>query len=132
MTLAFILPMPGCPSWNGRWSGEGQLYAVTCSFTSLKARAKAQQILTKGYYSYGWSDGWRAGIEVKEVSSAEVRQLRKRSAGFLSYDWMVDSILRHGAIYADHEVPKTDVASTPLEDAAVSTAPVTVDLDCPF
>ena len=104
--------MPGCPSWNGRWSGEATLYAIIKNFSSRKAKAKAQEILSKGHYSYGWSDGWRASIQVREVSAGEVRSIRKKSKGFCGYDWMVESILKHGKILADHEVK--DEAPAPV------------------
>ena len=28
-TLAFVLTMPNIGSWNGKWSGEGNFYAIT-------------------------------------------------------------------------------------------------------
>jgi hypothetical protein len=111
MKLVFTLSMPGCASWNGRWSGAGKLYAIVRGFNGKKGREKAQAILTKGYFSYGWSDGWRAGISVKEVTQSEVRQIRRTAQGFCGYDWMVDSIVNHGAIYAStDEIPKQEVA----------------------
>lgn len=100
MTLAFILTMPGCGSWNGKWSGEGQLFAATRKVNDTTAA----RILTRGYYSYSWTDGWRAGIEVKAVKGNELRKLRKHSQGFCGYDWMIDSILERDSIKADHEI----------------------------
>jgi len=114
MTLAFILSMPGRSSWNGRWSGEDRCYAITKVFKSKAQIEKAREILQRGYYSYGWSDGWRAGIQVKDLSQVEATKLRRKSAGFCGYDWMVDSILRHGAIYASQdEIPKAEVEVSP-------------------
>ena len=104
MYLAFILSMPGCPSWNGKWSGEGRLFCIVRKFDSQKAQAKAAEIAAKGYYSYGWSDGWRAGIEVKVVDGQEARKLKAKSAGFNGYDWMVNTIIDYGKPMADHEV----------------------------
>lgn len=109
MTLVFTLSMPGRASWNGRWSGEDRIYAITKNFTTKKGKEKAAKILADGYYSYRWSDGWAAGISVKEVTSQEARKIRKKSQGFCGYDWMVDSIMAHGAIYASHdEIPKQE------------------------
>ncbi len=109
MKIAFILSMPGSPSWNRRWSGEGNLYAIIQSFTGKKGAAKAEEILTKSYYSYGWSDGWRASIKVKQVDAAEAKKIKTASRGFCGYEWMVESILSHGAIYASHdEIPKEE------------------------
>jgi hypothetical protein len=104
MKLAFILTMPGCPSWNGKWSGEGRLYCIVRSFSTNKGKELAAQIAAKGYYSYGWSDGWRAGIQVKVVDAAEARKLKSKSVGFNGYDWMVDTIINYGKPMADHEV----------------------------
>ena len=28
MLIAFVLTMPGKGSWNGKWTGEGNLYAI--------------------------------------------------------------------------------------------------------
>lgn len=112
MTLLFTLSMPGNNSWNGRWSGQGKAYTVTRKFSGKKGAAKAQAILDKGYYGYSFGDGWRAGIEVKCVGAAEIRAARKASRGFCGYDWMVDSILSHGAIYASHDqIPKEAAAA---------------------
>jgi len=88
MLLQFTLSMPRVRTWNGRWSGEGRNY---CLFRSVNAE-KANKILDKGYYTYSWGDGWRAGITVEPV------RRRSRSDGFCGYDWMVDSIVKHGTI----------------------------------
>lgn len=98
MKLAFSLSMPGCNSWNGKWSGEGRRYVIVKSFVSKKSQVKAQEILDKGYYRYDFGDGWAAGITVKEVDNMEARKLKKTSEGFSGYDWMVTSILDHGVI----------------------------------
>jgi hypothetical protein len=103
MYLVFSLSMPGCPSWNGRWSGEGRLYAIVKSFSSKKGVLHAEEILKQKFFSYGWSDGWRACVEVSICDTSKARQIRKRSAGFCGYDWMVNSILCRGYIKADHE-----------------------------
>jgi len=43
---------------------------------------------------------WGAAVAVNEVSSAEAANLRTKSNGFCGYEWMVDSILKHGRILA--------------------------------
>lgn len=98
--LVYELSMPGVASWNGRWSGEDRCYAIVKTIRpTLKHRAKCQGIADKGYYSFGWSDGWRASVSVRIVDGKEARKIRSKSNGFCGYDWMVDSIERHGAIY---------------------------------
>ena len=104
MILAFQLSMPNCASWNGRWSGEGRKYVIVKTFRGKKAVEKAEAILAKGYYHYSWSDGWGAGITVKEVNSSQAAKLRKESQGFSGYDWMVTTICDYGQPMADHEV----------------------------
>lgn len=103
MILSFKLTMPNRGSWNGGWSGEGNLYVITKTFRG-KAVEKAEKILAGGYYHYSWSDGWGAGIYVREVDSREAARLRKHSKGFCGYDWMVDTIIKYGKPLATHEI----------------------------
>ena len=92
--VCFELSMPSMASWNGRWSGEDKLYAV---IRSLKTLPK------KDYYSYEWSDGWRAGVSVRQVDSKEAAKIRRNSSGFCGYDWMVTSIIDRGKIETSEE-----------------------------
>lgn len=99
MILAFTLSMPGCPSWNGKWSGEGRKYVITQTFSSSrKGVEKANRILKEGYYDYSFSDGWCAGVDVTLVDAKQAAKLRKESAGFCGYDWMVNSIIQYNEI----------------------------------
>lgn len=89
--------MPGRNSWNGKWSGEGSVYAIIKPIPKGKPwREKADELLAKRYFSHSWSDGWRASITVTECDGAQARKMRKRSKGFYGYDWMVANILDHG------------------------------------
>lgn len=108
MKVAFTLSMPNKGSWNGRWSGEGKSYVIIRSLPKLHA----QKALAKSSYYYRWDDGWGASVGVREVGAGEARILKKHSAGFCGYDWMVDSIIAYGAIYADHQIPET---TSPIE-----------------
>lgn len=96
MWLCFTLTMPNVGSWNGRWSGEGNYYAVVRNFRSQKAIAAAQ--LLESYYHYNFGDGWSAGIHVTEVDGKEVRRIKRKSKGFCGYEWMIDSIIQNGKI----------------------------------
>jgi len=101
--------MPNVASWDGKWSGEGNLYTIIEKFRpTLKHEAKARELISKGSWYYRWSDGWGARITVKEVSPKEARTIRRKSKGFCGYDWMVKSILNYGEIYADHQIPKPE------------------------
>lgn len=101
MILASTLSMPGCTSWNGRWSGEGKLYAKTRTFSTLTTIAKAKALAETGYYRYSFGDGWVAGVSVKQVDAAEARRINKASQGFFGYDWMIESLIRTGKIESE-------------------------------
>ena len=95
--LAFELTMPGCPSWNGRWSGERDRHVLVQPLgRTAKSVAKAAKVLAGAPYTHRWSDGWRASIDVRIVDGVEARKLRKQSSGFCGYDWMVKNIMLHG------------------------------------
>ena len=89
MLVEFKLDMPNRGSWNGKWSGEGNYYAI---IKNLK-KDVAMKILEKESYSYFWDDGWSASIEVRHVDGKEAAKLRKKTKGFRNYDWMVRSII---------------------------------------
>jgi len=109
MRLSFVLSMPNVASWNGKWTGEGTLYAKVINFgRSKKANEKAQAILEYGYYCYDFGDGWSAGISVKKVSPNESAMIRRKSKGFYGYDWMIDSIRSGGKIIAPSDRVKVE------------------------
>ena len=98
MNLAFILSMPNVASWNGKWSGSDSLHAVVRKVSDAKKhQAKYGTLIGKSFY-YNFGDGWGASVDVKSVTSQEVRQIRKSSKGFCGYEWMIDEILDHGRI----------------------------------
>lgn len=86
----FELSMPCNNSWNGKWSGEGAAYTVARQLTDEKYAA------LKAYYTYRFGDGWVAAVSVRKAASRE-----KVSNRFCGYDWMIDSILKRGAITHD-------------------------------
>lgn len=94
--FAFTLNMPNVGSWNGRWSGERDLYL---KFRSLKN--KDAESLKEGSYYYNFGDGWGASVQVSIIDSKEKQRLQRKSKGFAGYDWMIDSILNHGKIVAE-------------------------------
>lgn len=101
MLLCFKLSMPNVGSWNGKWTGENTLYARVINFgRSEKENEKARAILDKGYYHYNFGDGWAAGIYVSQVDAKEAASIRRRSAGFSGYDWMIQSIKDNNKIQA--------------------------------
>jgi hypothetical protein len=100
--IAFILTMPGNNAWDGKWSGGGRLWAEVRTL----APGDADRILEKPSYDYDFGDGWYARVSVKSVDADEARALMEKSEGFHGYDWMIDRIISHGKILADHQLPK--------------------------
>jgi hypothetical protein len=100
MNICFTLTMPNRSSWNGKWSGEKNLYAVVRRFSNSKAGTeKAKKILSGGSYYHAWSDGWGACVSAREVDSKESTKIKRQSKGFYGYDWMIDNIISHGSCY---------------------------------
>ena len=98
MNLVFTLSMPNNNSWNGKWSGADNYYAVVRSVGSAKKTVeKYTPIVGKAFY-YNFGDGWGASVCVRLAEKGEVRKIRAKSRGFCGYDWMVDEIMRHGRI----------------------------------
>lgn len=94
MIIEFKLSMPNRGSWNGRWSGENDYYAIIKNIQ----KDKAEKILERNGYSYYWNDGWSAYITVRQVDSKEAQRLRKKIKGFCNYDWMVRAIINDNEI----------------------------------
>ena|SRR3990167_5839835 len=98
MNLAFTLSMPSRASWNGRWSGQDRPYVIVRKFgSSKKTQERYAPLIGKAFY-YNFGDGWGASVSVREIIGKEVTAIRKKSAGFCGYDWMIEEILQHGRI----------------------------------
>ena len=106
MTLCFELSMPTSASWNNRWSGENDFYALLKSTGSKEEMEKFKE-LSGGCWTYRWDDGWSACITARIVNSKEWKKISRKSKGFCGYEWMVESILKHGEIILEEsEVSK--------------------------
>lgn len=88
--VIFELSMPGNNSWNGKWSGEESTYTVTRRLTEKKFED------LKPRYTYSFGDGWVAAVAIRQAKPRE-----KVTDRFCGYEWMIDSIIRRGAITAD-------------------------------
>ena len=98
-TLIFELTMPSNNAWNGRWSGDEKCHAKV-----LRVDEKKANELDGTSHIYNFGDGWVARVNVCISSSrTETIEVKKRSAGFCGYDWMVDEILRFGRILKMNE-----------------------------
>ena len=95
--IIFTLSMPNRGSWNGRWSGEDRVYARI-----FRNNDVPKDIIGKDFY-YNWDDGWCACVSVTKVDSKEAAKIRKKSAGFCGYDWMIRSIIKNGEIIVGEE-----------------------------
>jgi hypothetical protein len=97
MTLvAFELSMPGVASWNGHWSGEERLHV--CVVNLGRNADAAQKIIEGSPYFYSFGGGWAASVSARLVDATGARRLRRQSAGFAGYDWMIEEIRSHGRI----------------------------------
>lgn len=93
--IIFTLSMPNRGSWNSRWSGEDRVYARIFHNNDVP-----KDIIGKDFY-YNWDDGWCACVSVTKVDSKEAAKIRKKSAGFCGYDWMIRSIIKNGEIIVE-------------------------------
>ena len=109
MLVSFTLTMPNVNSWNGKWSGDQDLYCIIKNFSNTKKSKERLESLL-GYYTYSFGDGWVAAINVRLVVSGEARKLRTKSKGFCGYEWMCESILNFGCIKSPSQIGgKTNV-----------------------
>lgn len=88
--VIFQLSMPSNNSWNGKWSGEENVYTIA------KAMPEAKAAALKPRYTYSFGDGWVAAVKVRYANPRE-----KVTNKFCGYEWMIDSILKRDAITAD-------------------------------
>ena len=102
MLLSFELTMPNKGSWNGQWSGQDKKYFVIRNiskrFFDKQEHFKTLKEKNWDSWYYSWNDGWGANIRVEIIDASQARQRRKISAGFWSYEWMVESIIHCGDI----------------------------------
>lgn len=95
MLISFTLGMPNVGSWNGKWSGEKDYYAQV---RSVKPSEETEAILKQKRFYYSFGDGWCASVRAERTDSKEAAKIRRKSKGFCSYDWMIDSIIEFGDI----------------------------------
>lgn len=102
MLVCFKLSMPNKGSWNGKWSGEENLYAIIRQVPKKhKTMPMIEELLKNNHYSYSFGDGWVARIEITQVEAKEANKIRQKSQGFCGYEWMIDSLIKNGKIQID-------------------------------
>ena len=94
--LLFELSMPNVGSWNNRWSGERDYYAVSRRDYDVDKKL-LPEIIDKSFF-YNFGDGWTACVKVSKITHAESKKILKNSKGFCGYEWMVNSICKYGEI----------------------------------
>jgi len=94
--MLFKLSMPNIGSWNGKWTGEGNLYCRTRTYKNDEEKLK--KVLLENYHHYNFGDGWSAGVTISEITSDEKRKYNKATKGFYGYEWMIDEIEQYGRI----------------------------------
>jgi len=92
--IEFRLSMPGCPSWDGKWSGSGRNYTIVHKLTNTSF-TKLMGSGVERTWIHHWPDGWTAQVTARLVPTGE---RLKKSDGFNGYDRMVRNILDHGDI----------------------------------
>lgn len=73
----FTLTMPGCGSWNGKWSAEKDLHVIVKKFTKALCEKYDTEAKLDNDYSYHWYDGWSANIHVEKVDRETATKLKK-------------------------------------------------------
>ncbi len=115
MVIWFVLRMRNTPTWNGRWSGEGDLHAMRMNVSAKKA----EELLKEGSFYFSWPDGWSCAVDVVKPSPPEARRMAKNNKGFCGYVWMVNSILKYGRILDDDGVKKLKAAEAEAKGQVV-------------
>lgn len=90
--IVFTLSMPNRNTWNGKWTGDGRVFART-----RYEREVPKEVVGKSFI-HCWDDGWTACVTVEKMNCREATKLMKKSEGFCGYDWMIESIIRFGEI----------------------------------
>ena len=92
--IVFKLTMPRNSSWNGKWSGDGDVHII-----AKPDRCVPNDRIGNSYY-YDFGDGWCACIDVIKMNanSNEYRQMTRNNRGFCGYNWMVNSIISNNEI----------------------------------
>lgn len=94
--ILYTLSMPRVNTWNNKWSGENKGFYVVRKY--LDGDPALKNIQTSKFYNYDFGDGWSARIDTNVIEQKSVASYRKKSAGFMDYDWMIDEIESHGRI----------------------------------
>lgn len=95
--IAYILTMPNVGSWNGKFTGQGNLNCIVKSYKKDDPILNKVLSMKQGYH-YDFGDGWSVNIKSKEILGNQKAKYKKESKGFYGYEWMVREIEQYGRI----------------------------------
>jgi hypothetical protein len=88
--IVFQLTMPHAGSWNGKWTGDGRVYAKTRPNREVPPEVVGRD------FTWEFDDGWAACVSATKMDAKDAAKIMRQSKGFFGYDWMIDSIIRIG------------------------------------
>ena len=91
--LAFRLTMLCHAPLRSSWQDKN---FVACR--QFMEQLRTRTIAVNGPYTYRFSDGYTAHISAFVINEAQRNRLLNESDGFGGYEWMIDSIIKHGEI----------------------------------
>lgn len=97
MLISFEITMPNVGSWNGQWSSANKAHFKFLNLPKKEVERLLQGTDQRNFY-YNFGDGWGANVSMKITTSKEKKKIERNNNGFMGYDWMVDSIIKHGQI----------------------------------
>ena len=101
----YTLTMPNNNAWNGKWTGESNLYCRVRTYAEKANILENIRASPSHYYNFG--DGWGARVSIQEVDSKGKAKYNKISQGFCGYEWMIDEIEQFGRIKTRNERSET-------------------------
>jgi len=107
MILSFEITMPNVGSWNGKWTGKENLHFAFRNMPKKEAKKFMAGKEAENFY-YNFGDGWGANVKMKPIDAITKAKIQRKNSGFLGYDWMIDSIFKHGKIIIEREVGENE------------------------
>ena len=97
MKIVFEFDFVRVGSWDGKWSGEGKVFARVLDLSSAEAeKIVADDSLVVFLYDFG--DGWTGRVRAHAEDDVRAALYETQSEGFCGYDWMIASIMSKGKI----------------------------------
>ena len=100
MILSFEITFPNVGSWNGVFTGAKNLHFAFKIVTKQEGESLMQNNEYRNFY-YNFGDGWGCNVKMTIISASDKRKIEKRNMGFMGYNWMIDSIIKHDKIISE-------------------------------